>query len=227
MSTNVNTLIADRIRSSLKERDVSQVELAQMIQKSRAYVSNITKGRYVPKISELIKIAEYLKKPDGYWSYEIITEEAAKYSSRVEFQRGNSMAYRAAVKLGIIEEISQHMERPLSDKDAVYIWRAINERYNGNPVYKIGITSARLGKQRITEGAWSSGSKAELIVMAKMPGKAVEVEAELLTLGDNPGYSGFCGSTEFRALSDNDLDKSLAIIQSATNYEYLHIIVDN
>jgi transcriptional regulator with XRE-family HTH domain len=67
MSTNVNTLIADRIRTSLKERGVSQVELAQMIQKSRAYVSNITKGRYVPKISELIKIAEYLKKPVGYF----------------------------------------------------------------------------------------------------------------------------------------------------------------
>lgn len=62
--------------------------------------------------------------------------------------------------MGIIEEIRQHMERPLSDRDTVYIWRAVNERYNGNSVYKIGITSARLGKQRITEVTKASGSKA-------------------------------------------------------------------
>ncbi len=125
--------------------------------------------------------------------------------------------------MGIIEEIRQHMERPLSDRDTVYIWRAVNERYNGNSVYKIGITSARLGKQRITEVTKASGSKAELIVMAEMPGQAVEVEAKLLTMGDSPGYTGFCGATEFRALSDNELDKSLSIIRFATNNEYLHI----
>ncbi|MBD3156914.1 helix-turn-helix domain-containing protein [Candidatus Peregrinibacteria bacterium] len=52
---------------ALKEANTSQTELAQMIEKSRAYISNITKGRYVPKVSELIKIAEYLKKPVGYF----------------------------------------------------------------------------------------------------------------------------------------------------------------
>ena len=111
------------------------------------------------------------------------------------------------------------MDRPLSDKDAVYIWRAVNERYNGNPVYKIGITSARLGKQRIIEGAWSSGSKAKLVIMAHAPGKAVDIETKLLDMGDNPGYSGFCGSTEFRALSDSELNKALSIIRTSSNEE--------
>lgn len=59
--------------------------------------------------------------------------------------------------------------------------------------------------------------------MAEMPGQAVEVEAKLLTMGDSPGYTGFCGATEFRALSDYELDKSLSIIRFATNNEYLHI----
>ncbi|MFC1655286.1 helix-turn-helix domain-containing protein [Patescibacteria group bacterium] len=67
MNEKFTKLIAERIKAALKEREVSQIELAQMIQKSRAYVSNITKGRYLPKISELMKIAEYLKKPIGYF----------------------------------------------------------------------------------------------------------------------------------------------------------------
>jgi len=67
MTTNFNKLISGRIKDALREVEVSQTELAQMIEKSRAYVSNITKGRYVPKISELVKIAEYLKKPIGYF----------------------------------------------------------------------------------------------------------------------------------------------------------------
>lgn len=67
MNEKFTKLISDRIKSALKENGVSQIELAQMIQKSRAYVSNITKGRYLPKISELMKIAEYLQKPIGYF----------------------------------------------------------------------------------------------------------------------------------------------------------------
>ncbi len=67
MNRNFNKIISQRIKTALKEANTSQTELAQMIEKSRAYISNITKGRYVPKVSELIKIAEYLKKPVGYF----------------------------------------------------------------------------------------------------------------------------------------------------------------
>lgn len=67
MNTNFNKIISGRIKTALKEANVSQTELAQMIEKSRAYISNITKGRYVPKVSELVKIADYLKKPVGYF----------------------------------------------------------------------------------------------------------------------------------------------------------------
>lgn len=67
MDSNFSKIISGRIKTSLKEANISQTELAQMIEKSRAYISNITKGRYVPKIPELVKIAEYLKKPIGYF----------------------------------------------------------------------------------------------------------------------------------------------------------------
>ncbi|MBA4336770.1 hypothetical protein C0416_03280 [bacterium] len=67
MDQNFNKIISGRIKNALKEANVSQTELAQMIEKSRAYVSNIVKGRYIPKISELVKIAEYVNKPIGYF----------------------------------------------------------------------------------------------------------------------------------------------------------------
>jgi len=67
MGEQYKNLISSRLLKALKGRNVSQTELAQMIEKSRAYVSNITKGRYLPKISELVKIAKYLKKPIGYF----------------------------------------------------------------------------------------------------------------------------------------------------------------
>ncbi len=67
MDKNFGRIISGRIKTALKEANISQTELAQMIEKSRAYVSNIVKGRYVPKISELFKISEYIKKPIGYF----------------------------------------------------------------------------------------------------------------------------------------------------------------
>lgn len=95
MENQYKNLISSRLIKVLKERNVSQTELAQMIQKSRAYVSNITKGRYLPKISELVKIAKYLKKPIGYFmgedSPELMeyTEKAKKWDKIVSMIETN------------------------------------------------------------------------------------------------------------------------------------------
>jgi len=67
MDKNYIKLVSLRIHNALKEQNVSQTELAQMIEKSKAYVSNIIKGRYLPKIAEFAKIAAYLKKPMSYF----------------------------------------------------------------------------------------------------------------------------------------------------------------
>ena len=95
MEKQYKNLISSRLIKALKERNVSQTELAQMIEKSRAYVSNITKGRYLPKISELVKIAKYLKKPIGYFmgedSPELMeyTEKAKKWDKIVSMIETN------------------------------------------------------------------------------------------------------------------------------------------
>ncbi|MFC1810767.1 helix-turn-helix transcriptional regulator [Patescibacteria group bacterium] len=67
MNQNTNTFISKRIKKGLKEAKLSQTQLANMIDKSRAYVSNITQGRYTPKVSELLRIAEFLNKPIGFF----------------------------------------------------------------------------------------------------------------------------------------------------------------
>lgn len=67
MDTNLKNLVSRRIKRSLNEAQISQTQLSGMINKSRAYVSNITKGRYMPKIGELQKIANFVNKPLGYF----------------------------------------------------------------------------------------------------------------------------------------------------------------
>ncbi|MFC1600117.1 helix-turn-helix domain-containing protein [Patescibacteria group bacterium] len=67
MDKNLKILISRRIKKSLNEAKISQTQLAGVINKSRAYVSNITKGRYTPKVTELQKIAHYVNKPLGYF----------------------------------------------------------------------------------------------------------------------------------------------------------------
>ena len=40
----------------------------------------------------------------GYWNYKNIEKEAIKYNTKTEFFKGNQTAYRAALKLGIIDD---------------------------------------------------------------------------------------------------------------------------
>lgn len=40
----------------------------------------------------------------GYWTYDNIAIEALKYSTKTEFFKGNQTAYKAALKLGVIDD---------------------------------------------------------------------------------------------------------------------------
>ena len=40
----------------------------------------------------------------GYWTYKHIENEALKYNTKTDFFKGNQTAYRAALKLGIIDD---------------------------------------------------------------------------------------------------------------------------
>ena len=45
-----------------------------------------------------------MKKKNGYWNYETCMEESKKYKSRSEFCKGNSRAYKVALKNGWLDE---------------------------------------------------------------------------------------------------------------------------
>ena len=55
-------------------------------------------------IDEMEWLAQRKQHKWGYWTYENIEKEALKYNTKTEFFKKNQTAYRAALKLGIIDD---------------------------------------------------------------------------------------------------------------------------
>jgi len=91
---------------------------------------------------------------------------------------------------------------------------AVGHFFNDQPIYKFGITSARLESRRIKEVARFANMEFEIVVLAEIKGKAFELEANLKKLGSSPKYRGFNGASEFRALSDADLQTAISLIEN-------------
>lgn len=56
---------------------------------------------YIDEMDWMIKQKQHKK---GYWTYRRIEEEALKYDTKTEFFNANQTAYRAALKMGIIDD---------------------------------------------------------------------------------------------------------------------------
>lgn len=56
---------------------------------------------YIDEMDWLVKQKQHKKK---YWTYKHIEEEALKYNTKTEFFKGSQTAYRAALKMGIIDD---------------------------------------------------------------------------------------------------------------------------
>ena len=56
---------------------------------------------YIDDMHWLIRQKQHKK---GFWTYKNIEREALKYKTKTEFFHGNQTAYRAALKLGIIDD---------------------------------------------------------------------------------------------------------------------------
>jgi hypothetical protein len=148
------------------------------------------------------------------WTEEAIRAEAAKYTCKGDFELFSRGASERARKIGIIDDLGLAAYPP-SDNDSIYIWRAVDMVSNGMPVYKIGVTSARLGRQRIEQVAAASGIEAEVILLEKLSTKASVVEKKLLSLGSPVEIGSFNGASEFRAMSPAALDAALSVIIEA------------
>lgn len=149
------------------------------------------------------------------WSKdEDVIAEGRKYARRSHFAYGSRGAYKAATARNLLDLIDWQ-DKGWSDNDAIYIWRAVGQHYNGHPVYKIGVTSARLGTVRVEHVGDKSGFEVDLICCEPVQCKATDLEKELLIIGENPGYTGFDGCTEFRALSPASLHAAITIIRQS------------
>lgn len=155
-------------------------------------------------------------KPGGYWTKERVLKEAKKYRHRVEFKLGSNGAYGAALRDGYAEEAMQHMlDRRPGDYDAVYIWKAVGETYNKKQVYKIGVTSARLEDNRVAACANHNGMVAEVLCLRYVGCYyALTLEQHLLQFGEDPKLDVPNGFTEFRALTDEEVQTIVRIIEA-------------
>ena len=109
----------------------------------------------------------------------------------------------------------------VSDADAVYIWRLVDTTHNEKPVYKIGTTSVRLRDTRIREMAKFLHKKADIVIIAGVGRCARAIEKQILMFGENPGYTGFGGFTEFRALTNAELSVAVSLITYRLNQKII------
>jgi hypothetical protein len=159
---------------------------------------------------------EFQSMPTGYWTKERVLEEAKLYKHRLDFKHGSNGAYCASLRDGYSDEAMAHMEdRRTSDSDTVYVWEAEGVQFNGLPVYKIGITSARRGDERVRDCARSGKLTAKLLMLRYVGCRyALTLENHLHTFGVNPLLDVPDGRTEFRALTGEELRVIINIIES-------------
>lgn len=98
----------------------------------------------------------------------------------------------------------------MNDNDIIYLWKAKNISFQNKPVYKIGITSKRLGSERIRSVSLSSGFQFDILLFRNTK-RAKYLETQMLKFGLIPDLNKFDGCTEFRALNDHELKKVLKI----------------
>ena len=90
-----------------KNRDNMMSEAKKYSTKEEFQKGNLTaflaayKYGYIDEMVWLVKQKQHKK---GYWTYDKIEKEALKYNTKTEFFKGNQTAYRAALKLGIIDD---------------------------------------------------------------------------------------------------------------------------
>ena len=135
------------------------------------------------------------------WDLDSVAEEALKYSSREEFRTSAAGAAQWAARNGVWDSVCAHMNLGSPcDYDCVYIWKVLGR----TDLYKIGVTSKRLGTKRIEHVAGTHGFDVEILHM-KHTEDALRKERTMLSFG-RPADLGVKddGFSEFRHLSDKE-----------------------
>ncbi len=137
------------------------------------------------------------------WDEDNLRIEALKYEYRNEFQTKNESAYRRARHLGIIDDVCSHMDRDprLGGNNCLYVWQIEDTN-----IYKIGITSMKLGYSRIESVANKHNVKPVITAYVKVD-DAKKIENELHKIYRTPQNLIIKGDgyTEFKTLTRTEL----------------------
>lgn len=150
---------------------------------------------------------------------EAIVEEALKYDTWHDFRVGSCSAYKYSKEYELFNEIDIFMlPTPNgSDFNTIYIWEAVGHYgLDGSKIYKIGITSWRLGHNRIKSVSSQASINAKIIRLIKTD-NALEIEKKLLRYGENAGFKGFGGFSEFRIIKWYHFENMLDELDTMTN----------
>jgi hypothetical protein len=133
------------------------------------------------------------------WCYETVKEVASKLPDRKSLKREYPGAHKYAYTHGILNELfGGTLNTPSCDNDVVYLWRP--KGYKN--VYKVGITSKRLGDERIRYVSRKSMLEVDEVIFIETD-NARQLEEQILSESDPYGFfPSFSGSTEFRIIQD-------------------------
>jgi len=216
----VRNKILEEVCVHMKKRkfwDIDSAIVEAKKYKSKQQLRKKAKGvfEYGVRHKCLSKLCEHmnLREPSKSWSKDSVYVEALKFKTRCSFKKNSIGAYNHALRNNILDYVCQHMDDGLAcDNDIIYIWKVNDLFHNKKQVYKVGITSKRLGANRIHFVAQGMKCNYDIIIMSNTICKASKVESKLLKLGDNPNIIGVNGSTELRAFTSTELQKCLNII---------------
>ncbi len=115
------------------------------------------------------------------------------------------------------EYFAEHGHYPpvKTDNNMLYIWEAVGESWNDMPIFKIGMTSERLGEQRIHSVARKANMTAKLLLLIQVGDeKASSLEWRIHNmLETTPDVGDIDGKTEFRACTYEQMETIIEMIE--------------
>jgi len=198
-------------RTAFKRFDNSGFEIAKRRGLLEMLFPKTIKEPKAPRVKRVKRVRPYqprhTKRKNREMTIEVVRELSKTYRSRSHMQDCDPSLYQSVKKFGLMIELFPGSLRS-ADEDAFYMKRATGEVFNGLPVYKVGITSARLGDARIKSQCRKSRMKHQLVIPStRMIGCARDVELFALGLGVDPKYLPFDGSTEYRAFTEDEVQQ--------------------
>lgn len=153
-----------------------------------------------------------IRKPASFYTFDECSNHAKSFKTRAEWQYAPGSHYKYAEKNGWLDRCVAHMEwGGPTDNNAIYIWFCVEFE-----CFKIGVTSQRLGRTRIDYVARDAELTAELVILASVE-NAAKIETALKARFERADVGDFSGSTEFRYLSTDDLEKAILEIESVAS----------